>query len=350
MRKRNAFFVAVLAIISLVTLTVVSTAQAATTAIVTPSTNPFVASAGAGGLPQSFTIVANGFTPNDNVFVEQCDGVPATDANWSPGRDCDFGSAPPAAIVDGTGTATFDAASDLALTPFRGISPEHKFNCLAPGQADPDNSRASFDNCQVRVSTNNDAATSDQVFLGIVLPKPANKGQLIGSFGCQAQGNLAVNPALTSQPSTRVVKAKGAIQALNPPHNIVCDNGGVGGGHLPLAGGQISITLHVAKRWSCAEGAPLPTVLSGEIHATWLGISPKSGHATSVGRSNAPIVGFDFLTPSWHVLGSVVSGPITSGAFRGETIRVGIDGVKCEDIVAGAGTVGNLVLRGFEVG
>ena len=88
-----------------------------------------------------------------------------------PAVDCDFGSAPAAAIADTAGTVTFTATDpNHALQPFVGASPQGLFNCLPPGGASPKNDLTDFRDCQVRVSSNNTRSTSDQVFVHLRLP------------------------------------------------------------------------------------------------------------------------------------------------------------------------------------
>ena len=67
-------------------------ASTAGAAITTPGTSPFVVPGDAAGTPQAFTVVGTGFTPNSNVFVEQCDGVAPTAPGWTPTEHCDLGS------------------------------------------------------------------------------------------------------------------------------------------------------------------------------------------------------------------------------------------------------------------
>ena len=112
-----------------------------------------------------------GFAATSNVFVEQCDGVAPTAVGWDPTTNCDLGSSPAAAIADGSGNVTFDM-TDLNHTfhPFKGASPQGIFNCLSLNDPSPNNGLTDHRTCKIRVSTNNSAATADQVFLPIVLP------------------------------------------------------------------------------------------------------------------------------------------------------------------------------------
>jgi hypothetical protein len=139
--------------------------------ITTPSTNPFVVPGDAGGIPQAFTVSGAGFTAGANVFIEQCDGIAPTAQGWDPTINCDLGTSPAAAIADGSGNVTFDVADlNHKFTPFKGPSPQGIFNCLSLNDPSPNNGLPDHRLCKVRLSTNNSASTSDQVFLPIVLP------------------------------------------------------------------------------------------------------------------------------------------------------------------------------------
>jgi hypothetical protein len=114
------------------------------------------------------------------VSVEECDGKSPADVSWSATVDCDLGSSPAPQNSDGSGNVTF-SASDVnhAFHPFRGESPQSLFNCLGPSDPASTNGLIDFGgaseaNCQIRVSTNNAAATADQAFLSLVLPGVAS--------------------------------------------------------------------------------------------------------------------------------------------------------------------------------
>jgi hypothetical protein len=136
-----------------------------------PAANPFAAPGDPTAQPLPFTIVASGLTPGTQAFVEQCDGVAPSAIGWSPTIDCDLGSSPAPVTVDSGGNATFLASSvSHAFTPFKGLSPQSQFNCLASNDAGLTNGHPNFTNCQVRVSSNNSFATPDQSFFTIALP------------------------------------------------------------------------------------------------------------------------------------------------------------------------------------
>ena len=172
MRRIVSVVVATLMCVAAVGLSA-GTASAAT-AITSPTANPFSVPANGSGNPVAFTVSASGFAAGANVFVEQCDGTPTTATGWDPSQNCDLGSSPAPVAANASGNVTFDATdANHAFTPFKGSSPQGIFNCLSPTQASPGNGLPDFRNCQVRVSTNNTAGTSDQVLFGITLPNAA---------------------------------------------------------------------------------------------------------------------------------------------------------------------------------
>jgi hypothetical protein len=114
-------------------------------------------------------VSASGFLPGHLVYLEQCNGRGPAEPNWSPSLDCDQGGAPPPAIVDPKGKVTFATTDpDRTFTPFLGASPSSLFNCVPPNGSHPNNGLPNYSNCQIRMSSNNTAATEDQVFLPII--------------------------------------------------------------------------------------------------------------------------------------------------------------------------------------
>ncbi len=154
-----------------------TSAIAASTKIVEPSGKPAQVKLDANGKPMAITVKATGFAPDTQVWVEQCDGRVPSDPNWAPTRDCDVGSSPAAAIADKTGTVVFAATDrNRAVQLFVGTGPEQLFNCLTPKGASPNNGVSDYRTCQIRVSTNNAAATQDQVFVPIVFGTSSSSG------------------------------------------------------------------------------------------------------------------------------------------------------------------------------
>jgi hypothetical protein len=149
----------------------------AQTRFVEPGGNPYHVALDTNGKPLPFTVTVAGFLPGHLVYLEQCNGRHPADPNWSPSLDCDAGGAPPAAIVDKSGKATFPATDySLKFTPIMGQSPSSLFNCVRPNTATPQNGLQSYPVCQVRVSSNNASAVADQVFLPIVFGGSGGSG------------------------------------------------------------------------------------------------------------------------------------------------------------------------------
>jgi len=140
----------------------------AVTAFGQPKGNPYVVKLDAQGKPVPFTIVGTGFKPGTYVFVEQCDAHPPSAPNWLPTRDCDIGTAIAPVFADASGTARFPAGDvNHGFVPFVGLGPEGLFNCLASGAKNPKNGLPVYQTCQLRLSSNNNFATNDQVFMPI---------------------------------------------------------------------------------------------------------------------------------------------------------------------------------------
>lgn len=166
-----------------------------------------------------FTVVAKGFEPNQSVYIEQCNGRTPADDGWEPAVDCDFGSAPAAAIADTAGVVTFSATDpNHALQPFVGASPQGLFNCLPPSGASPKNDLADFRDCQVRVSSNNTRSTSDQVFVHLrlpVLPAAAPAGQ--SGSGSSGSGQVGSDPSGSAKSTSGHSSQGGSGQTVSDP-------------------------------------------------------------------------------------------------------------------------------------
>jgi hypothetical protein len=151
--------------------TVAAAPSAFAATITSPTGNPFIVPANAAGQPVAFTVSASGYNAGDQVFIEQCDGVATTATGWDPTVNCDLGSSPAAALANASGVVTFSASDpNHAFKPFKGFSPQGLFNCLGSTDPSPNNGLTDYRNCKLRVSTNNSAGTSDQVFLNLQLP------------------------------------------------------------------------------------------------------------------------------------------------------------------------------------
>jgi hypothetical protein len=145
----------------------------------------------AGTGPAPFLIVANGFTAGQTGFVEICDGVPSTTPGYDTTIDCDNIAATTGVSIGPSGVATFDPTitqggqHPFAITVFDGPSPGGVFNCLFPGEPDPNNGLPSWGSsatppngggsapCQAKVSSSVAGNTSDQTFFSLINPHPS---------------------------------------------------------------------------------------------------------------------------------------------------------------------------------
>jgi hypothetical protein len=164
---------------------------ASATTITEPARLPIVTQRDTRGLLAPVTVSATGFEPGTSVYIEQCDGKSPSAPQWSPTLDCDLGTSTSPAIADASGAVVFRAGDgNRTFRPFTGESPQSSFNCVARQAAAPPNGLPNFDTCQIRVSSNNSSATSDQVFAPLVL-------------AAEGKGTApAVASALTSAPTT----------------------------------------------------------------------------------------------------------------------------------------------------
>jgi hypothetical protein len=186
--KKNAMnrplapmFVPVVAVLgalaaTLFSVTALTTAASADSTRITEPSGTYHVALDASGKALPVTVVATGFQPGTNVFVEECDGRAPSEPNWSPTADCDLGNAPAPAIADSTGTARFlNTDHNRLFVPIVGAGPSGLFSCIAP-HATPPATLTSYTKCQIRVSTNNTAATEDQVFRPVVIGTSGGSG------------------------------------------------------------------------------------------------------------------------------------------------------------------------------
>jgi hypothetical protein len=180
----------------------VLSATPASAAIVKPSSGSYVVKLDAKGNPIPFTVEASGYAADEPVYLEICDGVPASEAGWSPTIDCDGTTSGAAVAANGRGVATFAVGSQSEVLLFRGASPTRSFNCVASADMDrsatpatgmgdvvlaarqsyppagdegysadeptplaADPTIPSWSDCQVRIASTNEVATADQQFV-----------------------------------------------------------------------------------------------------------------------------------------------------------------------------------------
>jgi len=163
---------------ALVILLTVAPAGAGT--IVSP-TAPFTApnqdpARAPGPFPQdigSFTINYSGFTPNQNVLAEQCDGLAPTAPGYSATIDCDTATEPAGVRASSTGAGTFPSYDiNFGFYAFRGDSPSSLFTCLSPNQPAPVVTDPQFRNCQLKLTNLDTSAQSTDAFLTMTLAEP----------------------------------------------------------------------------------------------------------------------------------------------------------------------------------
>jgi hypothetical protein len=140
---------------------------------ITSPTSPFSWPGDSSGNPTTTVdISVSGFSAGQPIFLEQCDGTnPSTTPGWSPTDHCDNGTAPAAGTANSNGSFTFlHTDHNHAFTPVKGTLPSGGFDCLSPNDPAPTDGLPQWRNCQIRASSNNSAATTDQAFITISLP------------------------------------------------------------------------------------------------------------------------------------------------------------------------------------
>jgi hypothetical protein len=197
------------------------------------------------------------------------------------------------------------------------VSPQGLFNCLSPSAASPANGLPDFKNCQLRVSTNNSAATADQVFLNLQLPEPVAPA---AQLECSLTGTLGIKPALSDIPPKRpkAPKVKGATQ-VGTNAGGSCQDFGVppGATKYPVTAGSVKAKGALPVGSNCSTLSTLP--LAGTmLKVKWQGINPKKLTLTTAGKSVAIVstvtaVGTD---------GYEVVAPVVAGAFTGRNVAL----------------------------
>jgi hypothetical protein len=171
---------------------------------ITKPAGPYVFTLKPDGQPEPFDVESSGWQDHQLVWIEICDGEPATAVGWSPGLDCDNRSSPAAAAATASGTVTFPADNrNYAILPFEGASPSGNFDCLTKNEIPSDAKETTatdptgktytyyelsandtkardgvplepgtraWTNCQLRVASNYTAATNDQRFITLLFP------------------------------------------------------------------------------------------------------------------------------------------------------------------------------------
>ena len=137
--------------------------------IVAPGSGTYTVQTDANGKLAPIAVTVKGYTPGQQVYIEQCDGLAITDPHWTPAIDCDVGTSPAPVFTPPSGTVVFDPANvNHRFTPVKGLSPQGNFACFATTSGKP--GVPAFPTCKVRISTDNSQATTDQVFFDLAPP------------------------------------------------------------------------------------------------------------------------------------------------------------------------------------
>lgn len=324
-------------------LALVAAAVPAFAATITqPSSTPTVVPASAAGAPYAFTVQGSGFAPGANVFIEQCDGSNTSDIFWDPSLNCDLGSSPAPAPADANGNVTF-GSNDVnhKFTPFKGTSPQGLFDCLASNDPPSVSGNPSFTNCQVRLSTNNTAVTSDQVFFPIMLPNSTTK------VNCAAKGSASfVKPLTNTVPKKeKAPKIKGA-GTLGSAAGGTCTDNAPTATKYPVSAGTVKIKGTVPAASRCAVVSN-PKFSGTALTVKWQGINPKTSKLSTAGKSTVMLGnGTVAAIPTG---GWVATGTVTAGSFLGSTVRVQLaldSGVTGEANTCAAGSLGGVSFNG----
>jgi hypothetical protein len=254
-------------------------------AITAPAANPFALPESPGetgqlpaGTPLAFPIAGTRFPPGQQVSVEICDGLVATDTGWNLAADCDPLSQSPSAEMAsaGTGDVAFPATGPSnSIKDFRGGSPSGTFNCVAPEDLPPNSNQnpdgsynldgilktkngepiapgvESWTNCQLRMATSLLQSTSDQQFLTLSIPDTAH-GQATPVVSLQPGGP---GPTQADTP-VKLTATVGSSASGPPPTGTLTFVDTYAGQSAPIggcAGVPLSSTTCV---WTPVAGGP----------------------------------------------------------------------------------------------
>ena len=307
---RNFVRVAVL-VGTLVALT--ATAAPAFAAVTRPSSNPYTVLSDGSGNIRYMTVTASGFQPDDNVFIEQCDGTSPSSVFWDPTINCDLGSSPASAVANASGVVTFSATDvNHRFRPFAGDSPQGLFNCRAPG-APVGSSNPSFTDCKMRLSTSNATGTSDQQFITLTLPGTPK-------LSCVLKGSMSFNKPITNVPpkKPKATKVKGDA-TLGTDAGTACNNTNAPASatKLPVTSGSVKIKGGMPTGTNCSAVSN-PALSGTTLTIKWKGL--KAGALSTAGKSSAVVTSStlgDFPTSGW-----VVTALINGGSYAGSTLQL----------------------------
>ena len=321
--RKLARVAALVAGAAVITTTLLSGGAFAASSITAPSTNPFTVPGNATGVPQPFTVTATGFAPNTPVYVEQCDGTPATAVGWDAAQNCDLGTSPSPVSANASGTVTFPTTNpNFRFTPFKGTSPQGLFNCLSPTQTASNNGLPDFKNCQLRVSSNNTVGTSDQVFLTLTLPNAVvTPPPPTSKLSCKLSGSIGLNPAVTStvaaKPKDHKIKGSGN---LGSAAGTACTRNNPPVTKYPVSSGSVKIKGALPAATVCSQ-ITNPPFAGTTLSVKWQGINPKNNKLGTIGKSAAVV---SSVTPNASPFGYTLTAPVSAGIYAGGTLKVNI--------------------------
>ena len=236
------------------------------------------------------------------------------------------------------------------FVPFRGTSPQGLFDCLGPTDASTGSGNPSFNDCQVRLSTNNATSTSDQVFFAIQVPSATTK------LNCRISGSLTFTKPLTNvialmphgdPKPVKATKIKGA-GTLGTAAGTACGNS-----HQPALSTKYPVVSGSAKfKGSFPAGSNCSALSNPKFAGTtvklkWQGINPNSGNLSTAGKSDVTLS--NGTVAALPTGGFVASGQITAGSFLGSTVRVQLalnGGVTGETTLCNGGSLAGVDFTG----
>jgi hypothetical protein len=306
-------------------------AAAGAVTITAPSSSPFSVPGDGAGNPQFFTVTATGFTQNEAVYVQQCDGVSSSSPGYTVGEHCDLASGNSPVNANASGAATFSASdSNQRLNVFKGSSPQGLFNCLSPNDPSPANGQPDFRNCQVRVSGGTPGDTTEQAFFTIVLPDAVTTATPVGACMGQALLGTFFNSTGTAAPLSDVtqigvtVKTK-LLKDLSTKTAIAgdCSAAVRPGDGIHPTGGLVSpltpkaVAAKLVGNASCATTANDPNAaaawpLNGKI--TWTMTQLNALAKPYQIQASVAILGFDPAGPDVVDVGGIVLKGVAVGA------------------------------------
>ena len=306
------------------------------TQITQPSTSPFAVPGDAtptAGNPQAVDVVATGFTADQNVFIEQCDGKDPSDPTWSVAIDCDFGLSPSAAIANAQGEADFVGPGNNFQAFKNGkTEAQNKFNCIGPDDSPTNNGKTDWTTCRIRVDVNpSGPPTGEQVFLPITLPDYLSSLPNCGVGAGIPQtvkpgqppkpnkniGTIKLSPGVTNTASTKAVNLK-----LSGTLDHCTGFGNAPNTKLPINGGSFTATIQVPAGSACpatfVPGAPL----KGKLTIKWTGTNPKTGKpSTAAATDTFKVVGSFTESATSPLTFQLATGPFvgTKSSFLGHS-------------------------------